>query len=101
VEKPYGNPRAKFLKVRGKTMVIEKIESHVSLTFRDEHLARVIEESLQPEIKMDIGQRSTTTMERNKNSIYIQITAPDTTSMRASTNSLLRWISMVQRIHNI
>ncbi|MHA2059501.1 MAG: KEOPS complex subunit Pcc1, partial [Candidatus Ranarchaeia archaeon] len=79
----------------------EKIESHVILTFRDEHLARVIEESLQPEIKMDIGQRSITTMERSKNSICIQITAPDTTSMRASMNSLLRWISMIQRIHNI
>ncbi|MHA2407150.1 MAG: KEOPS complex subunit Pcc1 [Candidatus Ranarchaeia archaeon] len=82
-------------------MVIRKIESHVTLTFKDEKLARVIEESLKPEIEMDIGQRSNTTMSRKKNSITINITAPDATSMRASMNSLLRWVSMIQRIHNI
>ena len=82
-------------------MVIQEITSHVTLTFKDDHLARIIEESLRPEIEMDIGQRSTTSLQRKSNTIDITITAPDTTSMRASMNSLLRWVSMIQRIHNI
>ena len=82
-------------------MVLKKIESHVTLTLKDDDQARIIEESLKPEIEMDIGQRSVTTIERKNNSIDIIVTAPDTASMRASINSLLRWVSMIQRIHNI
>ncbi len=82
-------------------MVIKTIESHMTLTLKDPQLARIIENALKPEITMDIGQRSNTSLTRKGNIIEIAIKAPDTTSMRASMNSLLRWISMIQRIQNI
>jgi len=82
-------------------MPIENIESQMILNFDNERLAEIVEESLKPEIDMDIGQRSNTTLCRIDKSVTITIQAPDTTSMRASINSLLRWISMIQKIHKI
>ena len=82
-------------------MGINTILSEVILNFHDPKITKIIEDSLKPEIAMDIGQRAETSIKRNKEIIKIDISAPDVSSLRASINSLLRWMSMIQKIYSL
>ncbi|MHA1916907.1 MAG: KEOPS complex subunit Pcc1 [Candidatus Ranarchaeia archaeon] len=82
-------------------MGIKTIQSEVTLIFHDSKITKIIENSLKPEITMDIGQRAETSIKRKNEIIKIDISAPDVSSLRASINSLLRWISMIQKIYSL
>ncbi len=57
--------------------------------------------SLTPELLTDYGQRATTKLiPVNDRTLKIAIQSPDITAMRATINSLLRWIEMIKQILN-
>ena len=57
--------------------------------------------SLTPELLTDYGQRATTKLiPVDDSTLKIEIQSPDITAMRATINSLLRWIEMIKQILN-
>jgi KEOPS complex subunit Pcc1 len=54
--------------------------------------ARIILESLKPEVQQKIP-KTNVKMSVSKNKFFIEIDAKDTSSLRASCNSYLRWIN--------
>lgn len=57
--------------------------------------------SLTPELLTDYGQRATTKLiPIDDYNLKIEIQSPDITAMRATINSLLRWIAMIKEILN-
>ncbi len=63
--------------------------------------AHIVEQSLKPELSSDYGQRATTSLEiQSMNTILITINSPDITALRATMNSMIRWIEMITSILN-
>jgi tRNA threonylcarbamoyladenosine modification (KEOPS) complex Pcc1 subunit len=60
---------------------------------KDDRYADVVVKSLHPETKRDIP-RSHVKIREDKDLIYIEIQAEDTSSLRASLNSYLRWMKV-------
>jgi len=60
--------------------------------FDSEKEARIIAESLNPEIKNKIPKTSVN-IRFKKNSIFLKIESDDISSLRAACNSYLRWIN--------
>ena len=64
----------------------------------DEKLIKVIETALMPETDTPSSDRSETSVIVKDNQLIIQIFASDTTALRASLNSYLRWVDGIQNI---
>ena len=63
--------------------------------------ANIVKQALEPELDSDYGQRATTKLEaQSTNNIIITIKSPDITALRATMNSMLRWIEMITSILN-
>ncbi|MHA1713508.1 MAG: KEOPS complex subunit Pcc1 [Candidatus Ranarchaeia archaeon] len=66
------------------------------------HEAEIFVRSLTPELLADYGQRATTKLEKiDKHNLRIGISSPDIIAMRATLNSLLRWIEMIKQLLEI
>jgi tRNA threonylcarbamoyladenosine modification (KEOPS) complex Pcc1 subunit len=63
-----------------------------------EELLRVIETALNPEVESPSSERSETSVLVVDGQLVIQTRASDTTALRASLNSYLRWIEGIQDI---
>jgi tRNA threonylcarbamoyladenosine modification (KEOPS) complex Pcc1 subunit len=61
-------------------------------------LLNTVETALKPEIDTPSSNRSFTRITVNENQLIIYTEASDTTALRASLNSYLRWIQGIQRI---
>jgi len=64
----------------------------------DNRLLGVIETALGPEVETPSSDRSETIVKIEKNYLVIQTRASDTTALRASLNSYLRWVDGIQNI---
>lgn len=64
----------------------------------DEKLLGIIEKSLGPETDTPSSDRSETEVVVEDNYLVLRTSATDTTALRASINSYLRWIDGIQSI---
>ncbi len=62
---------------------------------KNENAASVVARSLHPETKREIP-RSIVKIKEDENHICIEITAKDTSSLRAALNSYLRWMKITE-----
>lgn len=67
----------------------------------NERLLDIIETSLSPESESPSSDRSETSIRVEDNQLIIQTSASDTTALRASINSYLRWVNGIQNIFDI
>ncbi len=68
--------------------------------FDSEEDAKIIFESLEPEIKNKIP-KTDTHIKVTKNLFKFEIISKDTSSLRAACNSYLRWISTIIKVKKI
>lgn len=64
----------------------------------DAKLLQVIDIALQPESESPSSERSRTSISIDGNHLIITTYASDTTALRASLNSYLRWVEGIQNI---
>lgn len=64
----------------------------------DDKMLKVIETALVPETDTPSSDRSETSVLLKDNQLVIQTRASDTTALRASLNSYLRWVDGIQNI---
>ncbi|WGI16908.1 KEOPS complex subunit Pcc1 [Methanonatronarchaeum sp. AMET-Sl] len=57
--------------------------------------------AIKPEIKDSPSNKSKIQLKKQKNKIQLHIQSQDTTSLRAATNSWLRWIMITQETNQI
>ncbi|HHL41395.1 MAG TPA: hypothetical protein ENJ36_01905 [Candidatus Bathyarchaeota archaeon] len=64
----------------------------------DEKLLKAIDVALQPESESPSSERSKTSISIEDENLIITTYASDTTALRASINSYLRWVEGIQNI---
>ena len=64
----------------------------------DSKLLNTVLTALEPELDTALSNRSFTNIKVKGNQIILHMEASDTTALRASLNSYLRWIQGIQRI---
>lgn len=64
----------------------------------DEAVLRVIDTALSPETETPSSERSETSIDIVDGTLVIETQASDTTALRASLNSYLRWVEGIQNI---
>ena len=77
---------------------LKKVESQIELEFPSSNDAEVVLQAIEPEIRESPSERTSTEIECQGNILKISITAQDTTSLRASLNSYLRWVMLSNEI---
>lgn len=74
--------------------ILENIETIFEIEFDNSHDAKIIYNSISPELSFSRNDRSTTSMTLEDKSIVIKINSKDVVSLRASINSYVRWINL-------
>jgi KEOPS complex subunit Pcc1 len=77
---------------------LKKVESLIELEFPSSSDAEIVLRAIEPEIMESPSERTSTEIECESNILKISITAQDTTSLRASLNSYLRWVMLSNEI---
>ena len=72
-----------------------KTQAIVHLSFPSEKISKIVIQALKPETKITPTHRSRVRIEGKGRSLTLKIEAKDTTALRASVNSYLRWIVLV------
>ncbi|HII84027.1 MAG TPA: hypothetical protein HA271_04115 [Methanobacterium subterraneum] len=78
--------------------ILKQVESQIEIEFHSKKEAEIVLRSIEPELMDSPSDRSRTLAECQGNILKITITALDSTSLRASLNSYLRWIMLSQQI---
>lgn len=81
--------------------ILTGIETIFNIELEDSDEARIIYNSIRPEISYTRNERSTTEIELDNNIIVIKILSKDVVSLRASINSYVRWIKLSSEILKI
>ena len=81
--------------------ILENIETDFKIDFDSVHDAKIIYNSISPEIELENNTRSRTNITLKENSIHININSDDVVSLRASINSYVRWIKLSMEILKI
>jgi KEOPS complex subunit Pcc1 len=77
---------------------LKQVESLIELEFPSSSDAKIVFQAIRPEIRESPSERTSTEIECESNILKISITAQDTTSLRASLNSYLRWVMLSNEI---
>jgi len=72
-----------------------KAQAIVRLSFPSEKHSKIVLQALKPEIKTIPARRSSVRIEGEGRILTLNFEAKDTTALRASVNSYLRWIALV------
>ena len=81
--------------------ILEKIETEFTVEFDDDNEAKILYNSILPEIEAETNQRSISSIDLNDDKIIIKIISQDIVSFRASINSYVRWIKLSEEILKI
>lgn len=81
--------------------IVESIESEIIIDFDDANQAEIIYESVLLEINTSPDFRSHMDLSLSCNKIIINIIARDSTSFRASINSIIKWINLSLEINEL
>jgi len=71
-----------------------------SFTFSSQDEVQIVHASLAPEMKQKIP-KTKITVKQEKNCLVLEIIAPDASSLRAASNSYLRWIQTAHMVHDL
>ena len=74
-------------------------EAKIIINIESEIDAKIIVESISPEIKKKIPNTKVN-IYSNKNKIFLDIASKNISSLRASCNSYLRWIDTAKNVKN-
>jgi len=72
-----------------------KAQAIVRLSFPLEKHSKIVIRALKPEIRNTPARRSSVRIKGEGRSLTLKFEAKDTTALRASINSYLRWIALV------
>jgi tRNA threonylcarbamoyladenosine modification (KEOPS) complex Pcc1 subunit len=72
---------------------------HMIFTLDSPHQAETVYNSLQPELKKDVPNTDIK-LEHDQNILSLTITAKNTSTLRAASNSYIRWIQTALNITN-
>lgn len=72
-----------------------KAKATVRLRFAAEERLQMVLNALGPEVRNPATRRAGTVLEREGNSLVLNVEADDTVALRASLNAYLRWISSI------
>jgi len=78
-----------------------KRKAIICLELPSENLLKVLLKALLPETKKPTTSRSKVSIEGKGKKLTIQIKAKDTSALRATLNSYLRWAVLVKDIYNV
>jgi KEOPS complex subunit Pcc1 len=73
------------------------INAEVSIQLSPE-VAAIVKESLIPEAKHPISQRSNVEVEASEGKLVISMEASDVTALRAAFNSYIRWVKAIMNV---
>ena len=76
-----------------------KAKAVVRIRFRSEDEAKILLESLRPEAISSINLRSRVRLSRKCDELRMFFNAKDTTALRASLNSYLRWLHLLNNVY--
>ena len=68
------------------------VVTSVRIRFYSEDIAKIIWQSLNPEIMTQLGRRARVDIEQDRDDLVLKIIAEDQIALRATMNSFLRWI---------
>lgn len=75
-------------------MALQKVDMQFQMEFDDLKQAGIVMKALEPEINSSPSERATVKLNLNGKILHVDITASDTTALRAAVNSYLRWITL-------
>jgi len=78
-----------------------KAQAIVRLSFPSEKYSKIVVRALGPETKTTPARRSSVRIEEKGRILILNFEAKDTTALRASINSYLRWIVLVNEARSI
>lgn len=78
-----------------------KAQAIVRLSFPSEKISKIVIQALKPETKTTPTHRSKLRIEGEGRSLTLKFEAKDTTALRASVNSYLRWIALVNEVCSV
>ena len=78
-----------------------KAQAVVRLSFPSEKISKIVIQALKPETKTTHTYRSRVRIEGEGRSLTLKFEAKDTTALRASVNSYLRWIALVNEVCSV
>ncbi len=81
--------------------MVKKICSEIIFDFFNEKIAQIYFNSLNPESDESFSYRSSTKLMLMGNKLKISIDAKDTTAFRATLNSYINWIKIIEGIVEI
>ncbi len=80
---------------------LEEIVNTINIEFDSKNQAQIVYDSIILELKTAPDYRSSMKMNLKDNIISVIIEAQDSTSFRASFNSVIKWIKLSLEIHNL
>lgn len=80
---------------------LESIKSDIAIEFENQKQAKIIYESIILEFETAPDYRSSMSLTLDESRILIRIDAEDSTSFRASVNSVIKWIKLSLEINNL
>lgn len=81
--------------------ILENIETEFRIDLDNIHDAKIVYNSIKPEISYERNERSVSKISLEEKSIVINIFSRDIVSLRASMNSYIRWINLSLEILKI
>ena len=81
--------------------ILNSIETIFSIELDSDNDAKIVYNSIKPEVTYAHNERSTTEIELDNNIIIIRIFSNDVVALRASINSYVRWIKLSTEILKI
>ena len=79
-----------------------KAEAEIEIDFSIPRIGRIIVEAIRPELEESLSDRSNVKLTvESEGKIVLHITAIDTSALRATLNSYLRWISGIVKTLNV
>lgn len=75
-------------------MILQGVEIRLEVELDSHKEAEIIYEALKPEIKSSHSSRTSSWVKVRDRKLILEVQARDSTSLRASVNSYLRWINL-------
>lgn len=75
-------------------MILQGVEIRLEVELDSHKEAEIIYEALKPEIKSSNSSRTSIWVKARDRKLILEVHARDSTSLRASVNSYLRWINL-------
>jgi KEOPS complex subunit Pcc1 len=79
-------------------VILHGVEIQLEVELDSQKEAEILYKALKPEIKSSHSSRTTSSVKIKDKKLILEVQARDSTSLRASVNSYLRWINLSRQI---